>query len=141
MNYKIVPLLGIEEVRAKYGSKLSWKIFVSKTTKNPFLKEYLRLREDNRCSWCNKSYPLHGFQIHHTDYDHECNYGKLIKVPNPTEKRPDRTSEVADCESCHTNRIDLFKECVNRLTTVHISCKRTIEIVREKLKDGTLIKR
>lgn len=141
MNYNIIPLLGSAEAAAEHENKEAWRAFSSRTTKNPFLKEFLRIREDNQCAWCNRTYPLHGFQVHHIDYDHECYYGKMIEIPNPTEKRPGRTSKIADCESCHRDRTDLFNDCAKRLTTVHNSCNRTIEIVRGKLNDGTLLRR
>lgn len=141
MNYSIIPELGSKEAGEKRSNKEAWKTFCRRVTKNPFIKEYLRNRENNRCTWCNKTYPPHGFQVHHIDYDHECRYGVIIEVPNPTEKRPARTTKVADCETCYINNPEYFLECVSRLTTVHQSCNSTIEIVRKKLQDGTLLRR
>ncbi|MDQ0090524.1 hypothetical protein J2T12_003947 [Paenibacillus anaericanus] len=141
MNYDIIPTLASEKAVERHEDKEAWMTFSRRTARNPFLKEYLRIRENDRCAWCNRTYPLYGFHVHHTDYDHECRYGKIINVPNPTEKRPERTAKVADCESCSTNQPEYFQECVSKLTTVHKTCNHTIEIVRGKLEDGTLIRR
>ncbi len=114
------------EVKRKHLDNIQWKTFARKIQKNPFVKNFILNRNCYKCAWCNWSID-DKFVLHHIDYDHVCDYLILKEYPNPTDKRPNRTVKVPDCETCSIVNPNSFTECMSRLVAVHKKCNLKIE--------------
>jgi hypothetical protein len=85
------------------------------------------------CPWCERRIKTSALQLHHIDYEHCCVYTDLIKIPNPTPKRPNRVNKVPDCEKCYSKNPTAFSNCISRVVPVHNLCNMEIEIKRVAL--------
>ena len=126
MKKEIIPLLSRKEVKESIVANIeAWRNFAQRITKNPFVKAFILERDGNACSWCYKN--LHEVKIiHHTAYDHICNYNKLIRISSPTVNNPNKTRLVPDCESCKQENNDRFMVCMSKLVLVHSICNKRI---------------
>lgn len=126
MNESIVPNLSRANAREKITVQLEqWKNFAQRITKNPFVKNFLFERDRKYCAWCDKK--LEGVNvIHHTTYEHHCDYGKAIRISSPTVSRPNKTRLVPDCKSCNAENNDRFLACMSKLVVVHLFCNKKI---------------
>jgi hypothetical protein len=109
--------------------EINWKLFARRMQKNPFMREY-KISKIDRCAKCGKR--LKKFQLHHVDYDHYCQFNEPIKLPDPTEKRPNRYVLVPDCESCKNSSPDVFEGCARRVVPVHGYCNKILNDKMEK---------
>ena len=126
---KLIPKISYREAKALHSSA-KWRPFASKINKNPFIKQYL-FNKDNICPWCGKAIKyIDSSVVHHIDYNHECDFNAELKIPAPTEKRPERVIRVPDCERCSRERIGLFDQCISRICLIHKTCN--FEIIKEK---------
>ncbi|XKH50475.1 hypothetical protein LG275_12850 [Chryseomicrobium palamuruense] len=126
MNPKVIPKNQSMDMKEKHQGKEEWKMFARRVQKNPFVKNHLLNRENQKCSWCGWSID-NDFVVHHIDYDHVCEYKVMREYPSPTVKRPKRMVKVPDCESCSMANPNLFSGCMSRLTPVHKLCNFKIE--------------
>lgn len=131
MNKAIIPIESIAEINFLSKENLKgWKNFAHRITHNPFVKKYLFKRDGNKCSWCNRDL-TQGCNIHHITYAHYCTYDVSKEIHTPTDKRPNRTRIVPDCESCRKNNEERFLTCMSKLSLVHGPCNQKIEIQRK----------
>ncbi|PFV54530.1 hypothetical protein [Bacillus thuringiensis] len=124
MNSSIIPKNGYRDCKEKHNNQEEWKNFARRICKNPYAKNYHKTKSRNLCSWCNMKFIR--FSLHHIDYDHLCVTSSTIKLPTPTEKRPNKTIKIPDCESCHKTNPKAFNECMKRVTPVHLGCNYII---------------
>ena len=128
MNQRLIPSIGSAQAMEKYDLK-KWRLYARNIQKNPYISQYLITKYSNICPWCSRNiYPTR-LVIHHIDYDWECTYHKTKRIPYPTEKSPNRSRLVPDCENCHIERPINFHECIDRLAPVHRKCH--LEIHKE----------
>ena len=125
MNRSIIPQNNYADSKEKNKNHLNhWRNFSRRITKNPYVKDYHFKKTNGTCSWCHRKY--NNFVIHHIDYDHSCLTDNTIKVHTPTEKRPNKTTKVPDCHSCHQNNPDAFNKCMGKITAAHRHCNYII---------------
>lgn len=121
----IIPKNHYQDSKEKYKDhKDEWSNFARRICKNPYVKNYHRKKSNNVCSWCKRKFEK--FVLHHIDYEHLCITDTTIKVSAPTEKRPNKTARIPDCETCHKTNPKAFNECMKRITAVHNHCNYMI---------------
>ena len=85
------------------------------------MKKSVLDRLKGKCWFCHKE--IDGdFVLNHLIYNYTCNYADIIKVPNPTPKRPTKMRKVPDCEKCFSKSPQTFYTCELRLVPVHEGC-------------------
>lgn len=126
MNTHLIPALGSMEAKTKFVNIEAWSLFARKITKNPYMQQFIFTRDNSICAWCGKKVVKDGFHIHHSDYEHICNFGKEIRIDRPTEKRPNKMVSIPDCETCHKIHLEYFEDCTKRLHIVHKICNSII---------------
>jgi len=123
-NPELVPKNRAENF-AEYRSE-AWMLFARRMQKNPYMQSFVTQRDSNKCQWCGKRCLKPG-QLHHVDYEHVCSFGKTIGISRPTEKRPNATRIVPDCESCSKFNPEWFAGCAARVVLVHGICNAAID--------------
>lgn len=128
-NLNLIPAFGSEEMKAKHSNNLEqWKLFARRFQKNPFVQSMVLSRDNEKCQFCGYKLSIaKNFHVHHIDYDHVCKFGKVISIPQPSEKRPNRSFNGPNCELCHKEMPNLFSECIKRVVLVHPLCNKEIE--------------
>ena len=121
----LIPTKSSTEAKVNYDPT-KWYLFARKITKCPFVKEYLKSIHNNKCAWCGGELKDE-FIVHHISYEHECVYTIEKKIDHPTEKRPNRTCKIPNCEICYINSKDKFDECMSKIAPVHKMCNWNIE--------------
>ncbi len=134
MNDALIPKIKYRDASIKHSRSESWLNFAARLTKNPFVKNFLHSRDGDNCQWCGRRF-LQSPTVHHVDYDYTCIHTDTIRIANPTEKRPNRTAAIPDCESCANNQPQSFNACMSRLVLVHSFCNMKISKEDETL-DG-----
>ena len=126
MNTNIINVDNSVQMKEKHGNSEEWKNYARRLQKNPYAKKAILKRYDGKCQFCGKDITT-SFVIHHKTYDRECLTGSTTRIPNPTLRRPKRTTAIPLCEKC-----DGFTECTAQLYPVHVSCNRDIEKIYEE---------
>ena len=127
-NYSIINKQSQSSLEEKYKeNKAGWKAYTSRIQKHPYIKKILMKKYNGMCQFCGK--PItDNLHIHHADYDNVCLYpDNNIRIPTPTEKRPNRTALVPNCEGCNN-----LEKCTKNLYPVHGVCNMIINKIFEK---------
>lgn len=130
MNDSLINEQTMHEALIAHGKSQEWRNYAQRITKNPFVKEYLFKKYKGICPYCGLKLNQN-FVLHHRVYDRECVTAATIRVSRPTEKRPNKTAKVPNCESC-----TIFHECVDEhIYPIHVTCNmRIAEEVKLRLK-------
>lgn len=111
-----------EQMERHINEKARWRNFAGRAQKNPFMKLSCWMRQHGRCAICHRPVSTDNCILHHLDYGRICLTSSCIKVPSPTEKRPNRQITCPDCERCSHENPSEFHECLSRLVIVHKGC-------------------
>lgn len=136
MNLKILPAQAAADCEKNYDREL-WLKYARRITKNPFVVDFLSLRDAAKCAWCGQK--ITGIaDIHHTTYDHACSFAGTIIVRQQTVQRHSRKREAPDCERCQADNKARFDACMGKLVLVHPLCNKEISGTRpaDNKKDG-----
>ena len=127
-NHKIINKQSKHDLKDKYATNPSgWKIYTNRIQRHPFIQHILMDRYQGVCQFCGKPI-VDNLNIHHANYDNVCLYpDRCIRLPSPTEKRPNRTRIVPNCEGCQN-----LDKCTKDLYPVHGICNMVISKIFEK---------
>jgi hypothetical protein len=117
MNENLIPNTTLKAAKKMYGNSEPWRLYRF-IGRNRFVQAWLLVRDGSLCPYCGKPcLPADKIDVHHLDYQHVCGFGRTVGNYNPS---------IADCESCHQERSDLFNGCMQRLKLVHQNCNAEI---------------
>ncbi len=127
-NYSIINKNTKESLKSKHQSdKEGWEVYTKRIQRHPFVKKILKEKYNGICQFCGKPIGSH-LVIHHADYDNSCLHpDACIRICSPTEKRPNRTILVPNCEGCSNIEV-----CIKNLYPVHSVCNMIINKIAEK---------
>lgn len=116
-----------DDVGKAYDYVLPWRIFSHRINKSKYFKSVLLSQQGASCPVCQGDLQ-EVCVLHHTDYDHVCQFGVEIQVPTGNYSRTgkERIHNVPDCESCHKVSPGFFESCRSRLILVHRECHGTL---------------
>ncbi|MCX5791874.1 MAG: hypothetical protein NTY45_06585 [Elusimicrobia bacterium] len=124
MNLKIIPARTASDCENDYDREL-WLKFARRITKNPFVQNFLALRDGGKCAWCGEMI-LDAGDVHHTTYEHACSFAGTIEIRQQTVQRHAKKRKAPDCESCKAADQARFAACMSKLVLVHPLCNMEI---------------
>lgn len=124
MDKALIPKISYATARQTHGRSEEWLNYARRIARNDYVKGFLASKGPT-CPCCGLKLNSNAV-VHHIDYDHRCAFRITIRVEASTPKRPSRTHEVPDCESCRADDERRFHSCMSRLVLVHRLCNLRI---------------
>ena len=139
INIKIIPKNNSMDMKNKYSNDFRWILFGRRIQRNPFVKEFLLNKYNDKCLCCGK-YIRNVFVIHHIDYDNICSLNEVITIPYVTKYGKQTVRNIPNCKKCYRDLNVKFNNCIEKLVPVHQRCNKLIYDYMYKNKEYNFMK-